>query len=221
MVQLSRNSDLAAPVFRWHADDGTSFVYHSGNVIHQWLDKSGNNRTFVQSTSTISPLRSGTQNGRPVLLFDGADDYMDTAAFTVAQPITVFIALNWSAADNNQGWISSVGGDFQFYVMGASVYLYCGIGSGISSGSAWSGAHLWRATANGATSSVFRDGVRWGKEILVPTGRRPASGSPRNESGGRVSIDRVVVRSCRLRPRAHRSRDHSGGGLFDTKWAIF
>ena len=143
----------------WYdASDATTFTYSSGTVVSQWRDKSGNARHFAQGTVSLQPNRNGTQNGLPTIVFDGTDDYLDTAAFTVAQPITVFMAMTM-AATANQGWFSSVAGSLQCYANSTAAFLYAGTASINTAGSLISGTHVWTFVINGAASSIWRDRV--------------------------------------------------------------
>lgn len=63
----------------------------SGNVS-SWTDLSGNSgRDLANVTGTKQPLwvTSGTPNGRPTVRFDGVDDFLGPATFTLNQPFTV------------------------------------------------------------------------------------------------------------------------------------
>jgi hypothetical protein len=56
------------------ADAGTVL---NGPGLSQWLDQSGNNRHATQSASASRPtLVNGVINGRPVVRFDGASDFL-------------------------------------------------------------------------------------------------------------------------------------------------
>jgi hypothetical protein len=52
----------------------------NGSTVSQWNDQSGNSRHAVQATSTSQPtLVTHVLNGRPVVTFDGFDDFMTFA----------------------------------------------------------------------------------------------------------------------------------------------
>ena len=78
----------------WEADDAAAFTYSSGNVVSQWNDRSGGNRHMIQATVANQPTRSGTQNGRPTVVFDGINDFMGTATpvTTATDNITMVVA---------------------------------------------------------------------------------------------------------------------------------
>lgn len=73
-----------------------------GDPVASWADLSGNSRTLSQGTSAARPTyKTAIQNGRAIVRFDGVDDFMQSGVFTLAQPINVFIVVNWrtNAAD--------------------------------------------------------------------------------------------------------------------------
>jgi hypothetical protein len=71
----------------------------NGVGVARWEDKSGNGRHVTQATSGFRPLRRvAIQNGLDVVRFDSSDDLLDSAAFTVAQPFTVFAVFQAAAA---------------------------------------------------------------------------------------------------------------------------
>ena len=81
-------SKTLAPVAGYNlwldAADASTFTYSSGSVVSQWTDKSANGYTFTQSTVANQPTRTGTQNGKSTLVFDGSNDVLaSTAASSV------------------------------------------------------------------------------------------------------------------------------------------
>jgi len=76
--------DASAPETLFDATSGGSLVAADGGVA-RWEDKSGNGRHATQATSGNRPLRkTGVQNGRGVLRFDGANDSLATPAFHIS-----------------------------------------------------------------------------------------------------------------------------------------
>lgn len=75
-------------------DDASTFTYSSGTVVSQWTDKSGNSRHAVQATVANQPSRSGTQNGRPTVVFTGASQTLATATPATTQTLdwTIVVA---------------------------------------------------------------------------------------------------------------------------------
>jgi len=74
--------DAAAPETLFDATTGGSLVAADGAVA-RWEDKSGNGRHATQATSGRRPTRkTGTQNSRAVLRFDGSNDFMQRQSFS-------------------------------------------------------------------------------------------------------------------------------------------
>jgi hypothetical protein len=67
-----------SPVSGYHvwldAADASTFTYSSGTVVSRWTDKSPNGYQFEPATSSMAPSRSGTQNSKSTVVFDGTDD---------------------------------------------------------------------------------------------------------------------------------------------------
>ncbi len=76
--------------------DGSS-VIKNGNSVSEIKDLSGKNHHAIQSDVTKQPISvANVLNGKPVIRFDGTDDFMVTNNFTnpVPQPNTVFLVWN-------------------------------------------------------------------------------------------------------------------------------
>lgn len=68
--------DIANLLF-WHDGGLSNKTYHSGSIVSQWDDLSGNARHWTQATSGNAP-EDGTVtiNNIPALNFNGTDDFM-------------------------------------------------------------------------------------------------------------------------------------------------
>lgn len=58
------------------SSDASTFTYSSGTVVSRWTDKSINAYAFEPSSTTYAPSRSGTQNSKSTVVFDGTDDFI-------------------------------------------------------------------------------------------------------------------------------------------------
>lgn len=58
------------------SSDASKFTYSSGTVVSSWTDKSANAYVFEPSSTTYAPSRSGTQNSKSTVVFDGTDDFI-------------------------------------------------------------------------------------------------------------------------------------------------
>lgn len=68
---------------------GVGQTNSSGNCS-AWSDLSGRGRNLIQGTATNQPAIQSDGS----LVFDGVDNYMQTAAFALSQPFTIYLVLN-------------------------------------------------------------------------------------------------------------------------------
>lgn len=81
-------SQFAHTLGWWKSDTGVT--KDGSNLVSSWTDQSGKGRTL--SYEGGKPLWvSGALSGSPSIRFDGVDDAMKTADFSVATPLTVFL----------------------------------------------------------------------------------------------------------------------------------
>lgn len=74
----------------------------STNESPIWVaeDKSNNGNHLIQATEAKRPVYLTNQaNGHPALRFDGTDDYLKAAPFTLTQPSEIFLVLNLISDD--------------------------------------------------------------------------------------------------------------------------
>lgn len=63
-----------------------SFIGAGSGFVAKWYDQSGNGRDLAQGTASAQPQIGLLSNGLPGLIFDGVEDHLKTAAFTLDQP---------------------------------------------------------------------------------------------------------------------------------------
>lgn len=68
-------------------DQAAWYRWRQGVTVSQWNDQAGSARHLLQATATNQPSLLSDKT----LRFDGVDNYMQTAAFTLNQPFTVYI----------------------------------------------------------------------------------------------------------------------------------
>jgi len=112
-ILVRRSSDsttLDIPVVDDVLDEATLSTFGAGTdvFVHTVYDDSGNARDLVQATAANQPqiMAAGViltgANGKPCARFDGSNDYLQTAAFTLSNPLTYFAVFNqltWTAND--------------------------------------------------------------------------------------------------------------------------
>lgn len=75
-----------------HYFDASTLNLDNGDTCANWPDLSSHGNNAIQSVRTSRPVfRTNIMNGEPVLLFDGADDYMVLPVSS--KVVTVFLAL--------------------------------------------------------------------------------------------------------------------------------
>lgn len=75
---------LASPAAWYKFNTGITVT---GAGVSQWDDKSGNSRPLLQATDASRPAKQGDGS----ILFDGTNDYLKTATFTLGQPWTLYM----------------------------------------------------------------------------------------------------------------------------------
>lgn len=130
----------------------------NGDVVPSWTDSSGNGRPAVQATSARQPtFRAAVLNGKPVVRFDGVDDFLRTVTFPLVQPNTTFIVCKWAATTSlkaaHDGYTNSKAVvDFE----SGAIRLYAGTAVRFSTAStAW---RLLNVTWNGPATVARAEG---------------------------------------------------------------
>ena len=101
----------------------TSFTESSSNAATVTINTSGDlgarisgERDLVQMTASKQPIYS-VVNGRGLITFDGTDDYMKAAAFSLSQPETIYFVgsqVTWTSGDRIiDGNLVNTGGVYQ------------------------------------------------------------------------------------------------------------
>lgn len=73
-------------------------ITSSGGAVSQWDDRSGNGRHLKQATATNQPALQTDLS----ILFDGVDNYLKCDAFTLNQPVTIYVLgkqITWTASE--------------------------------------------------------------------------------------------------------------------------
>lgn len=85
---------IAGLVLWLDAADSSSYTVATG--VSEWRDKSGNGRTFSQSTGNNQPaVSANAQNGRTAFVFDGSNDSLSgPSALSVTSTHSVFAVVN-------------------------------------------------------------------------------------------------------------------------------
>jgi len=141
---------------------------NNNDPVTTWTDLSGNGNNATQATGSQKPTyKTSELNGRPVVLFDGVDDKLATAAFSsaLAQPASIYTVVSWTVTgatfqDPIDGIASGQRMVIAFEVATQKFIMFAG--SAVTFGgvaSAGASFHLLNAIYNGASSSGFINGV--------------------------------------------------------------
>jgi len=74
-------------------------IEFAGAGVSRWADQTGNKRHLLQATDTNRPALQADNS----ILFDGVDNYLKCAAFTLVQPETVYLLgkqVTWTVSDH-------------------------------------------------------------------------------------------------------------------------
>ena len=86
------------------ASDSTTITKDGSNLVSSWNDKSGQLNHVTQATATNQSLWvDSVQNSKPIIRFDGVDNYMNRTSFTggdLAQPNTIIVVAKWNSVDD-------------------------------------------------------------------------------------------------------------------------
>jgi hypothetical protein len=111
---------LGSALALWLDAADASTITLNGSTVSQWRDKSGNARHVSQATAANQPtLTASGLNGKPVLTFDGVDDYLAAASPLIGTTHSLFILFT-PTIENEFGtvfgqWKSGENG--RFYVI--------------------------------------------------------------------------------------------------------
>jgi hypothetical protein len=121
-------------------DAGSTPVTAVGQSVGRWLDKSGRGNHFIQSNVANRPILQVDSGGRHFLLFDGSDDWLQSAANInpgAVDKVQVFAGVR-KLSDANIGFIveqsgnAAAGNAFQLRAPGTAGvgnYLFGSAGS--------------------------------------------------------------------------------------------
>ena len=88
-IQIGKKANQLA---LWLDAADTSSITHSSNAVSQWNDKSGNGNHASQSTAANQPtLTTSALNGKPVITFDGTNDFIASTSLNITQSYSIFL----------------------------------------------------------------------------------------------------------------------------------
>lgn len=165
-------SDIPGLAGWWKAD---SLALSDGAAVSSWADSSGGGHTAAQATGSLQPVyKTNIVNGKPVVRFDGVDDYLTATIVSDAQPTQWFLVFK--AADSGvirflvasgQSILRHSSSDLMLINAPTDVW-----GTYTHSGAAWS---VFTATFNGASSKLYMAGDA-GQAVSTPGANTTGTG---------------------------------------------
>lgn len=123
-------------------------VVNNGDYIYTWLDKSGNSNNVLQSTGANQP----TWNSSGYLIFDGTNDYLESAALAISQPITIFIVA--SSSGNSQTFFDGNDGTNSVKISKGATNFNLNAGTSLDGDANSTSKVLITCVVNGGSSSI-------------------------------------------------------------------
>jgi len=130
--------------------DGLIGITVTGSGVSAWAPVVGTH-SLLQGTDSLRPTYSGG-----VLAFDGSDDYLATAGFTLNQPVEYFAVIKPKRYNHGsyQNFANGIAADSGFGVvnLSANVYIYAGGSIVQAAGPAVDSFYVFNWKLNGASS---------------------------------------------------------------------
>lgn len=198
------NPKSIAGLEAWYAADVASSITIATGV-QQWSDLSGKGRHLIQNVTNNQPLHNSvTLNGKPTVTFDGSNDSLRTANFTLNQPFSYYMVFRFESAALGRimeagNWTTARSGEF-IRIDVNTLWLFCGgiLGFNTFPSGALQVFNIWDAEANGASSVM-----RYRKNVASVTGNAGSNNGSRLTMGadgnatasqfGNVSVAEALV----------------------------
>ena len=103
-----------SPVGWWSADEISGL--EDGDPVGTWSDRSGQGNDLTQATAAKRPTyQTNEQNGLPVVRFDGTDDILGPASFTLTQPESIFMAFEQISYAHGNAFLDGTTNWYMFF----------------------------------------------------------------------------------------------------------
>jgi len=166
-VQANFSPDSIATLTLWFdasdvdgAGDGATGDPPNSAQVTTWFDKSGGSNNATQATPTNRPLYfvdgGAAINNKPVMRFDGLDDFLATTslATTINQPNTIFLVIKLNSTSGIQTFVDGLTTGFSNQIWkNASQWRITSGGTALGGGTPDTSPHIFRALFN--SSSQF------------------------------------------------------------------
>lgn len=172
----------------------------TGSGVSQWDDQSGNGRHLKQGTDTNRPAQQVDGS----ILFDGSDNYLKCDAFTLNQPVTIYVRAKivtgvtdrylWDGNNQNQCGSRQASSGVEMRInSGADVAT---TGAPITIGAYFTSAAVY----NGASSSIQ---INAGSPFTGNVGASNAAGFTLGSRGDGTTFANIQVKEVAVFAAAH------------------
>lgn len=141
-------------VAHYDASDASSITITTG--VSKWNDLSGNGNNLLQNVGSKQPTYTGTGTSS-IVNFDGSNDDLKTANFTLNQPETIYVVVKqvtWTINRYLTDGSTTDRMDIYDETSTPSIALYAGSSTSVNSGLTLNTVMVVAAVFNGASSSV-------------------------------------------------------------------
>jgi hypothetical protein len=153
-----------------------SLVANDGDAIQTWTDSSGAGTSPTQATVGKRPLyKTNIVNGKPVLRFDGVDDFLKVA-FTLNQPHTRLVVYKLLGSANQASFDGNTSNTALLLNRNTSTVAIFGGSVDLTANVTATAFHVIAGVYNGAGSKISVDGGT------------PVTGNPGSSAAGGISI---------------------------------
>ena len=147
------------------ASDSTTITKDSSNLVSAWNDKSGEGNHISQATASKQPLWvANTQNGLPLIRFDGTDDQLNRSTFVngaISQGFYMFVVMKPTvgAASNPYNFDGGASARGWCYTDSSDVVRYGSATEQIIDSNLPSTPVMYTFFVNGSSSNVRKNSV--------------------------------------------------------------
>ena len=161
----------------WWVDASQITGASNGDSLETWTDASASGWNLTQSTSSKRPTyQTGQINGKPVVRFDGVDDFMSNGSFAASQPCTYFAVVKRTGGNPSYGFVFDNPADPNrqslVYTVGSTKWTIYAGSLVDESGTTGAVFKSIQAVFNGASSKIIVGGT----STTVNPGSQNASG---------------------------------------------
>jgi len=133
--------------------------FSDGDPIDTWPDEAGAN-DLSQATASLQPTyQTGEINGKPIVRYDGADDFHRVSFSTVSQPFQHFVVYKHRSNTINRWLIDGASTPAFYYETDGSNRREMFAGSAIKGSDDDTNPHILTTRFDGASSSFRIDGT--------------------------------------------------------------